>query len=118
MTHLTLLPDPPPLPDRRKPWKPRKRVKRHKRNLIYQHTYEDLVILRDIRALGGEASMRRLCDAWPGRYHERYLLTALKRLQQAGRISRQGRYSPYVYRAEPTILDHILSIARTLGVAA
>lgn len=118
MTHLTLVPDPAPARERRKPWKPRRRVKRHGRNLKYQHTYEDLMILRDIRALGGNASMRSLCDAWPGRYHERYLLTALKRLQRAGHISRDGRYSPYIYKVEPTILDHILSIARTIGVAA
>jgi hypothetical protein len=65
-------------------WKPRKRVRRFKRNLTWLHEWEHSIILRDLIEMGGEASNGAMRLRYPMRYHQTGLTLAFKRMREQG----------------------------------
>lgn len=61
--------------------------KRTYKTNVYLHRYEEEIILRDVREMGGTFTYADLCNAHPGRYDPNTLAMALKRMKGAGVLS-------------------------------
>lgn len=60
------------------------------RNRRHLETFERAIIVRDILALGGEASARQLNRQYPMRYNMRYLPNALAHMARTMNLIRMG----------------------------
>lgn len=64
-----------------KVWRPRRKPPRKRKpDLTWQQEYERVLILMDMRALGGTATVEELMEHQPMRYHDKRLYAALIRM--------------------------------------